>query len=185
MPETLNPTLDLARDAGLALTDAGYAYGLLIAAIAPLTLAGLLVVAGLIATHGKSHGTRFSAMAVFAFASLAALAAWLIRPDAAAGTTLGALLPWAWLPPLIAGLSIFITMPEKPKPRAAGLAFTTLLALCATAFAGMVSVANERALHPDSMTWLDAPPAQDDQGGQAESDQPGQVVEVLDTARDR
>ena len=67
MPDMLKPYLDLAKDAGLALTDAHYAYALLVAAAPLLTVAGLLVLVGLIATHGKSHGTRFSAMAAYMY----------------------------------------------------------------------------------------------------------------------
>lgn len=158
MPNALSPYLDLAKDAGVALTDAGYAYTLLVAAAPLLTVAGLVVLIGLIATHGKSHGTRFSAMAVFALAALTGVSAWLLRPDAAAGTMLETMLAWSWVPPLVAALSLFATLPEKPKPRAVGLLAATAIALLATCYGGMLSIANQRALHPGDMTWLDAEP---------------------------
>ncbi|MGB0767154.1 MAG: hypothetical protein ACPGYV_05545 [Phycisphaeraceae bacterium] len=158
MSDALAPYVELLKDAGLALTDAGYAYGLFVAAAPVLTLAGLLVLVGLIATHGKSHGTRFSAMALFVFAALAGGCAWLLRPDAAAGTILGSLLTWAWLAPLVAAITLFATMLEKPKPRALGLGVSLAAALIATCFGGMLSIANERTLHPDDMARLDAEP---------------------------
>lgn len=181
MQNALNPYLDLAKDAGVALTDAGYAYSLLVAAAPLLTFAGLVVLIGLIATHGKSHGTRFSAMSLFALASLAGISAWLLRPDAARGTMLETMLTWSWVAPLVAALSLFATMLEKPKPRAMGLIASLTIALLATTYGGMLSIANQRALHPDEMTWLDSEPLQE----QAE-----QAVEeavdprpVLNTAR--
>jgi len=184
MPDALKPYIDLAHDAGLALTDAGYAYGLLVAAAPLLTLAGLFVFVGLIATHGKSHGTRFSAMAVFIFAAIAGVSAWLLRPDAANGTMLGTLLTWSWLPPLLAALSMFVTMPKDPKARALGLAGAMFIALSATLFGGMLAVANQKAMHPDDMAWLDAPPLAPTQPEQAEEQQ-AQTLQVLDTARHR
>ena len=158
MPNAITPYFDLAKDAGLALTDAGYAYSLLVAAAPLLTLAGLIVLVGLIATHGKSHGTRFSAMAVFALAALAGLIAWRLRPEAASGMMLETMLTWSWVPPLVAALSLFATMSEKPKPRAVGLIAAFTITLIATTYGGMLSIANQRALYPDEMTWLDAPP---------------------------
>ena len=158
MPDFLTPYVDLAKDAGVALTDAGYAYTLLVAAAPLLTVAGLVVLIGLIATHGKSHGTRFSAMAVFALAALAGVSAWLLRPDVAAGTMLETLLTWSWVPPAIAALAIFGTMPQQPKPRALGLLAATAIALLATTYGGMLSIANQRALNPDDMAWLDSEP---------------------------
>lgn len=183
MPNALTPYLDLAKDAGVALTDAGYAYTLLVAAAPLLTVAGLVVLIGLIATHGKSHGTRFSAMAVFALAALAGVSAWLLRPDAAAGTMLETMLTWSWVPPLVAALAIFATMPEKPKPRAVGLIAATMIALLATTYGGMLAIANQRAMHPDDMAWLDAEPLpqQEDQG----SEEPVDTRPVLNTAANR
>lgn len=183
MPDRLTPYLDLAKDAGIALTDAGYAYTLLVAAAPLLTVAGLVVLIGLIATHGKSHGTRFSAMAVFALAALAGVSAWLLRPDAAAGTMLETMLTWSWVPPLIAALAIFATMPEKPKPRAVGLIAATAIALLATTYGGMLSIANQRALHPDDMAWLDAPPLP--VMDEAEEEPAPEPRPVLDTAARR
>lgn len=184
MPDSLKPYFDLAYDAGLALTDASYAYSLLIAAAPMLTIAGLIVLVGLIATHGKSHGTRFSAMTIFACAALAGAVAWLIRPDVAAGTMLGTLLAWAWLPPMLAGLALFTTMPKKPKPRAFGLAGAMLVALCATLFGGMLAVANERATDPDGTAWLDAPTRVKAEHQPEAKDEREDVV-VLDTAAHR
>jgi hypothetical protein len=183
MTNALAPYLDLLKDAGVALTDAGYAYSLLVAAAPLLTVAGFVVLVGLIATHGKSHGTRFSAMAVFTLAGLAGASAWLLRPDAASGTMLETLLTWSWVPPLVAGLALFATMPEKPKPRAAGLIAAALIALLATCYGGMLSIANERTLNPDGMAWLDAPPMPE----QAEETAKEQVDTrpVLNTAANR
>jgi len=184
MPHALTPYLELIKDAGLALTDAGYAYGLLVAASPLLTLAGLFVLVGLIATHGKSHGTRFASMALFVFAAIAGVSAWLLRPDSAMGTMLDGLLTWSWLPPLVAALTLFATMPEKPRPRALGLCAALVVALLATVFGGMLCVANQRALHPDQMTWLDAPPmptADETAATNEEHDE----VQVLDTAAHR
>ncbi len=183
MPDFIAPYLDLAKDAGVALTDAGYAYTLLVAAGPLLTVAGLVVLIGLIATHGKSHGTRFSAMAVFALAACAGGSAYLLRPDAAAGTILGTMLTWSWVPPVVAALSIFATMPEQPKPRAVGLLAALAIALLATTYGGMLSIANQRALHPEDMAWLDAPPMpeQDEQDEQAEEEI--DTRPVLNTAR--
>eukprot|EP00752_Nemacystus_decipiens_P016827 g15059.t1 len=183
MPDFITPYLDLAKDAGVALTDAGYAYKLLVAAGPLLTFAGLVVLVGLIATHGKSHGTRFSAMAVFALAAGAGAAANLLRPDAAAGTMLETMLAWSWVPPLVAAVSIFTTMPEKPQPRAAGLLAALGIALIATTYGGMLSIANQRALHPDDMAWLDAPPMpeQEEQTTEEEID----TRPVLNTAANR
>ena len=183
MPDFIAPYLDLAKDAGVALTDAGYAYTLLVAAAPLLTIAGLVVLVGLIATHGKSHGTRFSAMAVFALAALAGVSAWLLRPDAAEGTMLQTMLQWAWVPPVIAALAIFGTMFEEPKARAIGLIAATAIALLATCYGGMLSIANQRALHPDDMAWLDAPPMpqQDEQAAEEQVD----TRPVLNTAANR
>lgn len=183
MPDALTPYLDLAKDAGVALTDAGYAYTLLVAAAPLLTVAGLIVLIGLIGTHGKSHGTRFSAMAVFVLASLAGVSAWLLRPDAAAGTMLATLLAWSWVPPLVAALSLFATMPQQPKPRAAGLLAATAIALAATCYGGMLSIANQRALHPDDMAWLDAPPMPEQD--EAAEEPEAEPRPVLDTAANR
>lgn len=183
MPDALSPYLDLAKDAGVALTDAGYAYTLLVAAAPLLTVAGLVVLVGLIGTHGKSHGTRFSAMAVFALAALSGVSAWLLRPDAAAGTMLETMLTWSWVPPLIAALSLFATMPEQPKPRAAGLLVASVIALLATCYGGMLSIANQRAMHPDQMAWLDAEPLP---AQEADEEQPEvEARPVLDTAANR
>lgn len=182
MPEAFAPYLDLAHDAGLALTDAGYAYGLLVTAVPLLTLAGLFVLVGLIATHGKSHGTRFSALTLFALAALAGASALMLKPDAAAGTMLAGLLNFAWAPPLAAALVMLATMAKNPKPRAVGLGFAMLVALCATAFGGMLSVANTRALNPDAMTWLDAPPLEEVLKNQPKQEAPQPERQVLDTA---
>ena len=183
MPNALSPYLDLAKDAGVALTDAGYAYTLLVAAAPLLTVAGLVVLIGLIGTHGKSHGTRFSAMAVFALAALSGASAWLLRPDAAAGTMLETMLTWSWVPPLVAALSLFATMPEKPKPRALGLLAASVIALLATCYGGMLSIANQRAMHPDEMAWLDAPPMPEQE---VVEEQPEvETRPVLDTAANR
>lgn len=183
MLDAFSPYLDLAKDAGVALTDAGYAYTLLVAAAPLLTVAGLVVLVGLIGTHGKSHGTRFSAMAVFALAALSGVSAWLLRPDAAAGTILETMLTWSWVPPLVAALSLFATMPENPKPRAAGLLVTSVIALLATCYGGMLSIANERALNPDDMAWLDAEPLPEQD---VVEEQPEiETRPVLDTAADR
>lgn len=183
MPQILTPYLDLAKDAGVALTDAGYAYSLLVAAAPLLTIAGLVVLIGLIATHGKSHGTRFSAMAVFALAALTGVSAWMLKPDAAAGTMLETMLTWSWVPPLVAALSLFATMPEKPKPRAIGLLAATAIALLATCYGGMLSIANQRALYPDDMAWLDAEPmpVQEETDAEPEAD----PRPVLNTAANR
>lgn len=182
MPDSLQSTLELAKDAGLALTDPAYSYALLVNAAVLLTVAGLLVLVGLIATHGKSHGTRFSSMAVFAFAALAGISAYLLRPDLAAGTPLESMLMWSWIAPLLAALSLFATMQESPKPRAVGLACASLLALGATVFAGMLSVSNARALNPDQMAWLDAPPIEQVKPARdEETPKNTEVVEVLDT----
>ena len=183
MLNALTPYLDLAKDAGVALTDAGYAYTLLVAATPLLTVAGLVVLVGLIATHGKSHGTRFSAMAVFALAALAGVSAWLLRPDAAAGTMLETMLTWSWVPPLVAALSLFATMPEKPKPRAVGLLAATAITLLATCYGGMLAIANQRALHPNDMAWLDAPPMPE-QTEEAEQEDV-ETRPVLNTAANR
>jgi len=183
MPDFFSPYVDLAKDAGVALTDAGYAYTLLVAAAPLLTVAGLVVLVGLIATHGKSHGTRFSAMAVFALAALAGASAWLLRPDAAAGTMLETMLTWSWVPPLIAALAIFGTMPEKPKARALGLLAATAIALLATTYGGMLSIANQRALHPEDMAWLDSEPLPDSQ--QQSEDAYAEPRPVLNTAVNR
>ncbi|MFK7789590.1 MAG: hypothetical protein AB8C95_08895 [Phycisphaeraceae bacterium] len=180
MPNAITPYLDLAKDAGVALTDAGYAYSLLVAAAPLLTIAGLVVLIGLIATHGKSHGTRFSAMAVFALASLSGVSAWLLRPDAAAGTMLETMLMWSWVPPLVAGLSLFASMPDKPKPRAVGLIAATTIALLATCYGGMLSIANQRALNPGDMAWLDAEPMPVQEEEAIEED--AQTRSVLNTA---
>lgn len=161
MPDFFTPYFELAKDAGIALTDVGYAYSLLVSAASLLTFVGLVVLGGLIATHGKSHGTRFSAMAVFSLASLAGVSAWLLRPDTAAGTILETMLMWSWVPPLIAGLSLFTTMAQKPKPRAIGLIAASAITLVATCYGGMLSIANQRVLYPDDMAWLDAPPMPD------------------------
>lgn len=158
MPDFFAPYFKLAKDAGVALTDAGYAYTLLVAAAPLLTFAGLVVLIGLIATHGKSHGTRFSAMALFALAALAGVSAYLLGPDAAAGTMLETMLAWSWMPPVVAGLSLVATMPKKPKPRAVGLLAATAIALLATCYGAMLLIANQRAMHPENLTWLDAPP---------------------------
>ncbi|MEM9347069.1 MAG: hypothetical protein AAGB26_10680 [Planctomycetota bacterium] len=183
MPNALTPYLDLAKDAGVALTDAGYAYTLLVAAAPLLTVAGVVVLIGLIATHGKSHGTRFSAMAVFGLSALAGVSAWLLRPDAAAGTMLETMLTWSWVPPLLAALAIFATMPEKPKPRAIGLLAATAIALAATCYGGMLSIANQRALYPGEMAWLDAEPLPEQQ---TIEEQPAPDPRpVLDTAAHR
>lgn len=183
MLNALTPYLELAKDAGIALTDAGYAYSLLVAAAPLLTIAGLVVLIGLIATHGKSHGTRFSAMAVFLLAALAGGSAYLLRPDAAAGTMLQTMLTWSWVPPLVAGLALFATMPEKPKPRAAGLIAATMIALLATTYGGMLSIANQRALNPDDMAWLDAEPMPEQTEVIAEEEV--QTRPVLNTAANR
>ena len=182
MPNALQPYLDLARDAGLALTDATYAYGLLVAAAPLFTLAGLLVLVGLIATHGKSHGTRFSAMTLFLVAALAGGAAYLIQPEQAAGTMLGTLLSWSWGPPLVAALTLLATMASNPKPRALALATAMLVALSATLFGGMLSIANARVMQPDRLTWLDAPPLEEVLPSQADEPNQQQVLEVIDTA---
>ena len=179
MPTALKPYLDLAKDAGVALTDAGYAYGLLVAAAPLLTIAGFVVLVGLIATHG----TRFSAMAVFCLASLAGISAYLLRPDAAAGTMLETMLTWSWVPPLVAALSLFATMPELPKPRAVGLIAATAIALLATTYGGMLSIANQRALHPDEMTWLDSEPLQEKEV--VEEENKIEARPVLDTSARR
>ena len=183
MMDFITPYLDLAKDAGVALTDAGYAYTLLVAAAPLLTVAGLVVLVGLIATHGKSHGTRFSAMAVFALAALAGVSAWLLRPDAAAGTMLETMLTWSWVPPLVAALAIFGTMFEEAKARALGLLAATAIALLATTYGGMLSIANQRALNPDDMAWLDAEPLPEQE---AADEQPSPDPRpVLDTAAHR
>ncbi|MFN3168979.1 MAG: hypothetical protein ACE37H_18170 [Phycisphaeraceae bacterium] len=182
MPQALAPYLDLAKDAGLALTDPAYAYGLLVAAAPLFTVAGLLVLIGLIATHGKSHGTRFSALALFAFAAAAAASAYLLRPEQSAGTMLAMLLAWSWAPPLAAAAAIVATMAKNPKPRALGLAGATLVALCATVFGGMLSVANARVMQPDRLTWLDAPPLEVVLPEQAEGPKQQKMLDVLDTA---
>ena len=182
MPNTLAPYVDLAKDAGLALTDADYAYGLLVSAAPLLTLAGLLVLVGLIATHGKSHGTRFSALALFVFASLAGLSAYLLRPDAAGGTVLGGLLAIAWLPPLIVALAVFATMAPRPKPRALALAGAAVVAIAATLFGGMLSVANARTLNPDAMVWLDAPPMDATERSDEDESDKRKTLPVVDTA---
>ncbi|MEM9111552.1 MAG: hypothetical protein AAGC72_16180 [Planctomycetota bacterium] len=183
MQNALNPYLDLAKDAGVALTDAGYAYTLLVAAAPLLTVAGLVVLIGLIGTHGKSHGTRFSAMAVFSLSALAGVSAWLLRPEAAAGTMLETMLTWSWVPPLLAALAIFATMPEKPKPRAVGLLAATAIALAATCYGGMLSIANQRVLYPDEMAWLDAEPLPEQDVVEEPSDL--EARPVLDTAAHR
>ena len=183
MPNALTPYLDLAKDAGVALTDAGYAYSLLVAAAPLLTVAGLVVLVGLIATHGKSHGTRFSAMAVFALASLAGASAWLLRPEAAEGTMLQTMLTWSWVPPLVAALAVFATMPEKPKPRAVGLLAATAVALLATCYGGMLSIANQRALNPGDMAWLDAPPMPEQNTSEEQTEV--ETRPILDTAANR
>jgi ABC-type Na+ efflux pump permease subunit len=176
MPDFIAPYLDLAKDAGVALTDAGYAYTLLVAAAPLLTVAGLVVLIGLIATHGKSHGTRFSAMAIFVLAALAGVSAWLLKPDAAAGTMLETMLTWSWVPPLVAALAIFGTMPEQPKPRAIGLLAATAIALLATTYGGMLSIANERALNPDDMAWLDSEPLPEQEETEDEYVEPRPVL---------
>jgi ABC-type Na+ efflux pump permease subunit len=183
MTDLISPYIELAKDAGIALTDAGYAYSLLVAAAPLLTVAGLVVLVGLIATHGKSHGTRFSAMAVFALAGLSGACAWLLRPEAAEGTMLQTMLTWSWVPPLLAAFALLGTMPERPKPRAIGLLAATAVALLATCYGGMLSIANQRALHPDDMAWLDATPMP--QQPEQEVEEPVDTRPVLDTAAHR
>lgn len=183
MPNNLTPFVDLAKDAGIALTDAGYAYTLLVAAAPLLTVAGLVVLVGLIATHGKSHGTRFSAMTLFILAAIAGASAWLLRPDAAQGTMLLTLLTWSWVPPTIAALMMFATMPQKPKPRAVGLLAALVVALMATCYGGMLAIANERMMNPDGMAWLDAPPMPATTQDVAE--EPVDARPVLNTAANR
>jgi|GEM_PF-2197479 len=185
MPPKLQPYYDMTHDAGLALTDAGYAYSLLIAAAPMLTLAGLLVVLGLILNHGKSHGTRFSAMAVFSFAALAGMGAWLLRPDVSEGTMLKFLLAWSWLPPAVAGLSMFITMPKDPRSRALGLGLATILAMGATVFGGVLAMTNERTLRPDNLAWLDAPPLEQVMPEEKPAEEEKPVVKVVDTGLHR
>ena len=79
------------------------------------------------------------------------------------------------------------TVAEIRFPRAAGLVFATLLALGATLFGAMLSVANERALNPDNLTWLDAPPLEEVLEAKAQAEAPEEVDTrpVLDTGRHR
>lgn len=181
MPNVLTPYLDLAKDAAIALTDPNYAYSLLVAAAPLLTVVSVVVLIGRIATHGKLHGTRFSAMAVFVLEAIAGISAYLLRPDAAADT----MLAWSWTPPLVAGLALFATILNKPKPRAVGLIAALLIALFATLYGGMLSIANQRALHPDKTTWSDAPPTPVTDDKAVVEEEPVKLRPVLDTAATR